>query len=53
MNSSSPPNELQEVSLQEADLRILNDASLPANEVIVAQSEDAQAEELLAPRFIP
>lgn len=53
MNPSSPPNELQEVSLQEADIQILNDTSLPANEVIADQGQDGQAEEPLAPRFIP
>ena len=53
MNSLSSPKELQEISLQEADLKILNDASLPADEVIADQSKDAQAGESLAPRFIP
>jgi hypothetical protein len=53
MNPSSQPNELQEVSLQEADIKNLNDDSLPAAEVIADQSQDTQAKELLAPRFIP
>ncbi len=51
MNPSSPPNELQEVHLQEADIQVLNDTSLPAGQVIAEQSEEA--EEPLAPRFIP
>ena len=51
MNPSSEPNELQEVSLQEADLKGINDTSLPAGQVITEQNEDA--EEHLAPRFIP
>ncbi len=51
MNPPSPPNELQEVQLQEADLKSLNDTSLPAEQVLAEQSEDA--EEHLAPRFIP
>ena len=51
MNPSSDPNELQEVSLQEADLKAINDTSLPAGQVIVEQTEDA--EQHLAPRFIP
>jgi hypothetical protein len=51
MNPSSEPNELQEIHLQEADLKTINDTSLPAGQVIAEQSEDA--EEHLAPRFIP
>ena len=58
MNPSSQPNELQEVYLQEADtsvavlwIKILNDTSLPAGQVIAEGSEDA--EDHLAPRFIP
>jgi hypothetical protein len=51
MNPSSESNELQEVSLQEADLKTINDTSLPAGQVIEEQNEDA--EEHLAPRFIP
>jgi len=51
MNPSPPPNELQEVHLQDAGLKTLNDTSLPAGQVIAEQSEDAQ--ENLAPRFIP
>jgi len=51
MNPSSEPNELQEVHLQEADLKALNETSLPAGQVIAEQSE--AAEESLAPRFIP
>ncbi len=53
MNLSPQPNELQEVYLQEADIKNLNDDSLPATEVIADQSQDAQAKEPLAPRFIP
>jgi hypothetical protein len=53
MNPSSEPNQFQEVSLQEADIKTLNDDSLPAEKVIADQSQDAQAEEPLAPRFIP
>jgi len=51
MNPSSEPNELQEVYLQEADLKTINDMSLPAGQVIAEQSKDA--EEHLAPHFIP
>ena len=51
MNLSSPPNELQEIQLQEADLKTLNDTCLPAGQVIAEQSEDA--EDHLAPRYIP
>jgi hypothetical protein len=51
MNPSSETNELQEVSLQEADLKTINDTSLPAGQVIAEQNEEA--EEHLAPRFIP
>jgi len=51
MNPSSRPEELQEVYLQEADIKILSDTSLPAGQVIAEQSE--AAEESLAPRFIP
>ena len=51
MNPSSPPNELQEVHLQEADIKTLNETSLPAGQVIAEQNEDA--EENLAPRFVP
>jgi hypothetical protein len=51
MNPSSEPNELQEVHLQEADLKTINDTFLPAGQVIAEQNEEA--EEHLAPRFIP
>lgn len=51
MNPSSAPKELQEVYLQESDLKTINDTSLPAAQVIAEQNEDA--EEHLAPRFIP
>ncbi len=51
MNPSSQPTELQEVHLQEADIQALNDTSLPAEQVIAEQ--DQEAEEPLAPRFIP
>ena len=51
MNPSSPPNELQEVHLQEADIKALNETSLPAGQVIAEQNEEA--EQPLAPRFIP
>ncbi len=51
MNPSSPPNELQEVHLQEADIKALNETSLPAGQVIAEQNKEA--EEPLAPRFIP
>ncbi len=53
MNPSSDPDPFQEISLREADLQNLNDDSLSAEEVITDQSQDAQAEEPLAPRFIP
>ncbi|HSK89332.1 MAG TPA: hypothetical protein VK880_13295 [Anaerolineales bacterium] len=51
MNPPSPPNELQEVNLQDAELKRLNDTCLPAGQVIAEQSQDA--EEHLAPRYIP
>ncbi|HSL42697.1 MAG TPA: hypothetical protein VK897_04640 [Anaerolineales bacterium] len=51
MNPPSQPNELQEVYLQEAEVKALNTTSLPAGQVIVEQSEDA--EQRLAPHFIP
>jgi hypothetical protein len=51
MNPSSQPNELQEVHLQEADIKTLNETSLPAGQVIAEQNEEAQ--ENLAPRFVP
>ena len=53
MNPSSQPNELQEVHLQEADLKTLNDTSLPADQVIAEQSQSQDAEEPRAPRFVP
>jgi hypothetical protein len=53
MNPSSQPNELQEVHLQEADLKTLNDTSLPAGQVLAEQSQDQDAEEPRAPRFVP
>lgn len=52
MNPASQPNELQEVHLQEADLKTLNDTSLPAGQVIAEQTQE-DAEAPLAPRFIP
>jgi hypothetical protein len=39
--------------LQEADLKTLNDTCLPAGQVIAEQSQDPEAEEPLAPRFVP
>jgi hypothetical protein len=51
MNPSSEPIELQEVYLREADLKAINETSLPAGQVIAEQNEDAA--EHLAPRFIP
>jgi hypothetical protein len=51
MNPSSEPNPLQEVYLQEADLKTINDMSRPAAQVIAEQNEEA--EEHLSPRFIP
>jgi hypothetical protein len=51
MNPSSEPNELQEVHLQEADIKALNETSLPAGQVIAEQNKEA--EEPLAPRFVP
>ncbi len=53
MNPSSQPNELQEVHLQEADLKVLNDTSLPAEQILAEQTQDQDAEEPLAPRFVP
>ncbi|MBN2118822.1 MAG: hypothetical protein JW730_19790 [Anaerolineales bacterium] len=53
MNPSSQPNELQEVQLQEADIKALTDTSLPAGQVIAQQTQDQDAEEPRAPRFVP
>ncbi len=53
MNPSSPPNELQEVHLQEADIKRLNETSLPAAQVIAEQTQAEDAETPLAPRFVP
>ncbi len=53
MNPSSQPNELQEVHLQEADLKTLNDTSLPAEQIIAEQAQDQDAETPLTPRFVP
>ncbi len=53
MNPSSQPNELQEVHLQEADLKTLNETSLPAEQIIAEQNQARDTEEPLAPRFIP
>ena len=53
MNPSSQPNELQEVHLQEADLKALNETFRPAGQVIAEQSQAKDVEEQLAPRFIP
>lgn len=53
MNPSSQPTELQEVHLQEADIKALNNTSLPAAQVIAEQTQDQDAEEPLAPRFVP
>ena len=53
VNPSSQPNELQEVHLQEADIKALNETSLPAAQVIAEQTQEQALEEPLAPRFIP
>ncbi len=53
MNPSSQPNELQEVHLQEADLKTLNETSLPAEQIIAEQTQTRDPEEPLAPRFVP
>ena len=53
MNPSSQPNELQEVQLQEAELKTLNDTSLPAGQVLAEQSQSQDAEEPRSPRFVP
>ena len=53
MNPVSQPKELQEVHLQEADLKTLNETSLPAGQVIAEQSQDQDAEEPRSPRFVP
>jgi hypothetical protein len=53
MNPLSQPNELQEVHLQEADLKMLNDTSLPAEQILAEQTRDQDAEEPRAPRFVP
>ena len=53
MNPAPQPNELQEVHLQEADLKTLNETSLPAGQVIAEQSKEKDAEEHFTPHFIP
>ncbi len=53
MNPSPQPNELQEVHLQEADLKTLNETSRPAEQIIAEQNQAQDAEEPLAPRFVP
>jgi hypothetical protein len=53
MNPTSRSNELQELQLKEADLKTLNDTSLPAAQVIAEQSQVQDAEEPRAPRFVP
>jgi hypothetical protein len=53
VNPSSQPNELQEVHLQEADIKALNETSLPAGQVIAEQTQDNDAEAPLSPRFVP
>ncbi len=53
MNPSSQPNELQEVHLQEADLKALNDTSLPAEQILAEQNQDQGVETPLTPRFVP
>ena len=51
MNSESEANELEEVYMQEVEIKVPEDRSLPAGQVIAEQSQDVR--EHLAPRFIP
>ncbi len=60
MNPSSQPNERQEVHLQDADtsvaalwVKALNETSLPAEQILAEQTQNRDAEEPLAPRFVP
>jgi hypothetical protein len=51
MNSESEANELEEVYMPEVEIKVPEDRSLPAGQVIAEQSQDVR--EYLAPRFIP
>ncbi len=51
MNSKSEVNELEEVFMPEVEIKVPEDRSLPAGQVIAEQSQDIR--EYLAPRFIP
>ena len=51
MYSESQTDELKEVYLQELEVKVPTDSSLPAGQVIVEQSQDVK--EHLTPRFVP
>ena len=51
MNTESDPNELEKVYIPEVEIKVPEDRSLPAGQVIAEQSQDVR--EHLAPRFIP
>jgi hypothetical protein len=51
MDSESDANELEEVYMHEVEIKVPEDRSLPAGQVIAEQSQDVR--EHLAPRFIP
>jgi hypothetical protein len=51
MNSESEVNELEEAYIPEVEIKVPEDRSLPAGQVIAEQSQDVRG--YLAPRFIP
>jgi hypothetical protein len=51
MNSEADVNELEEAYMPEVEIKVPEDRSLPAGQVIAEQSQDVR--EYLAPRFIP
>lgn len=51
MNSESETKELKEVYMPEVEIKVPEDRSLPAGQVIAELSQDVR--EYLAPRFIP
>lgn len=51
MNSESEASELEEAYMPEVKIKVPEDRSLPAGQVIAEQSQEVR--EYLAPRFIP
>jgi hypothetical protein len=51
MNSKSEANENEEVYVPEVEIKVPDDRSLPAKQVIAEQSQDVK--EHLTPRFVP